>query len=31
MIDKIERLIWENIMGHDTVQTENMKRQVELF
>ena len=26
-IDKIERLIWENVMGHDTVQTEDMKQQ----
>ena len=24
-IDKIERLIWENVMRHDTVQTEDMK------
>ena len=31
MIDKIERLIWENVMGHDTVQIEDMKRQVELL
>ena len=31
MINKIEGLIWENIMGHDTVQTEDMKQQVELF
>ena len=30
-IDKIERVIWENIMGHNTVivQTEDMKQQVE--
>ena len=33
IIDKIERLIWENVMGHDTVtvQTENVKQQVELL
>ena len=30
-IDKIERLSWENAMGHDTVQTEYIKRQVELL
>ena len=24
-IDKIERLIWENVMRHNTVQTEDMK------
>ena len=30
MIDKIERLIWENVMEHDTVQTKDMK-QVELL
>ena len=30
-IDKIERLILENVMGHDTVQIEGMKQQVELF
>ena len=30
-IDKIERLIWENVMGHDTVQTEDMKQKVELL
>ena len=30
-IDKIERLSWENVMGHDTVQTEYIKRQVELL
>ena len=24
-IDKIERLIWSNVRGHDTVQTEDMK------
>ena len=30
-IDKIERLILENVMGHDTVQTEGMKQQVELL
>ena len=27
-INKIEPLIWENVMGHDTVQTEYMKQQV---
>ena len=27
-IDKAERLIWENVVRHDTVQTENMKQQV---
>ena len=30
-IDKIEHLIWENVMGHDTVKTKNMKQQVELL
>ena len=30
-INKIERLIWENVIGHDTVQTEDMKQQVELL
>ena len=30
-IDKIERLSLENAMGHDTVQTEYIKRQVELL
>ena len=30
-IDKIERLIWENVMEHDTVQTDDMKQQVELL
>ena len=30
-IDKIERLSWENVMGHDTVQTEYIKQQVELL
>ena len=30
-INKIERLIWENVMGHDTVQSEDMKQQVELL
>ena len=24
-IDKIERLLWENVTGHDTVQTEYIK------
>ena len=27
-IDTMEHLIWENVMGHDTVKTENMKQQV---
>ena len=27
-IDTMEHLIWENIMGHNTVKTENMKQQV---
>ena len=30
-INKIERLIWENVIGHVTVQTEDMKQQVELL
>ena len=30
-IDKIERLSWENVMEHDTVQTEYIKQQVELL
>ena len=30
-IDKIERLIWEDVMGHDIVQTEDMKQQVEFL
>ena len=30
-IDKLKRLTWENIMWHDTVQTEDMKQQVELL
>ena len=30
-IDKIECLIWENVMRHNTVQTEDMKQQVELL
>ena len=30
-IDKIERLSWENVMEHDTVQTEDIKRQEELL
>ena len=30
-IDKTELLLWENVMGHDTVQTEDMKQQVELL
>ena len=30
-IDKIERLTWENVMGHGTVQTEGVKQQVELL
>ena len=29
-IDKIGRLLCENVMGDDTVQTEDMKQQVEL-
>ena len=29
--DKIERLSWENVTGHDTVQTEYIKQQVELL
>ena len=30
-IYKIKHLIWENVMGHDTVQTEDKKQQVELL
>ena len=30
-IDKTERLIWENVMEHDTTQKEDMKKQVELL
>ena len=30
-IDKIERLSRENVMGHDTVQTEDINQQVELL
>ena len=30
-IDNIEGLIWENVMGHDTVQAEYMKQQVKLL
>ena len=30
-IDKIERLLWENVTGHDTVQTEYIKQQEELL
>ena len=30
-IDKIERLSWENIMGHETVQTKYIKQQVQLL
>ena len=30
-IDKIEHLSWENVMEHDTVQTEYIKQQVELL
>ena len=30
-IDKIEHLILENVSGHDTVQTEDMKQQVDLL
>ena len=29
-IDKIEGLLWENVMGHDTIQTEYIKQQGEL-
>ena len=28
-IDKIERLIWGCVMGHDTVRTEDMKQHIE--
>ena len=30
-IDKIEHLILENVTGHDTVQTEDMKQQVDFL
>ena len=30
-IGKIERLLWENVTGHDTVQTEDMKQQLVLL
>ena len=30
-IDKRQRLLYENVRGHDTVQTEDMKQQVELL
>ena len=30
-INKIEQLLWENAMGHDTVQKEYIKQQVELL
>ena len=30
-IDEIELLSWENVMGHDTVQTEYIKQQVEFL
>ena len=30
-IDKIERLSWENVIGHYTVRTEYIKQQVELL
>ena len=30
-IDKVESLLWENVTGHDTVQTEYIKQQVELL
>ena len=30
-IDKIECLVWENIIGHDTVQAEDTKQQVEVL
>ena len=29
-IDKIERLIWENVMVHDTVPTEDMNGMIDL-
>ena len=29
--DKIKRLMWKNVIGHDTVQTKDMKQQVELL
>ena len=29
--DKIERLLWENVMGHATVETEDTKQQAELL
>ena len=30
-IDKIERLLWENVTGHDKVQVEYIKQQIELL
>ena len=30
-INKIERIIWENVIGHDTVQAEDIKQQVKLL
>ena len=30
-IDKTERLLWENVTGHDAVQTEYIKQQVKLL
>ena len=30
-IDKIEHMIWENVMAHDTVQTKDMKQRAELL
>ena len=30
-IDKIEHLLYENVMGHDTLQTKDIKQQVELL
>ena len=30
-IHKIQRLLWENVTGHETVQTEYIKQQVELL
>ena len=30
-IDKIQLFIWENVMGYDTVQTEDMKQQTQLL
>ena len=30
-IDKIVYLIWENVMGNDTVQAKDIKQQIELL